>query len=358
MSGSAPVFILSTGRAGSTLMSNIMRSHEDICSISEFWMSLANRAFIANRLDGPAFWRLLTVGGQAHRLVFTPDAMDEYIYDHSAPGARAVGDVPPIMAIVLPHLTADVETVYRDMEAAILPLPERPYAQHVRFLFDWLTEYFGKKLWVERTGASIIFAPALMRLFPEAKFILLARDGRDVALSMSRHGPIRMFIRFWQRFRWLGMNILRPPFLLGEVKALVWLEEVALRLINPRAAMANPVPLDLAGRFWSEMVSAGMDALDRWPADRVHKMRYEDLTANPRLTIRQLTDFIDPALASDDWLDKAARLPTNRPAKWQALDAAEQQLLAAGCAHGLKRLGYRQDSSAGSRNRCMMKKSS
>jgi sulfotransferase family protein len=39
----------------------------------------------------------------------------------------------------------------------------------------------GKPAWVELTGRSVIYAPTLVRLFPEVRFINIVRDGRAIA---------------------------------------------------------------------------------------------------------------------------------------------------------------------------------
>jgi putative sulfotransferase len=55
-----PVFIVGTGRCGSTMMSNVVRLHSRLLSLSEFFTSLAGRAFTLRELDGERFWQLLT----------------------------------------------------------------------------------------------------------------------------------------------------------------------------------------------------------------------------------------------------------------------------------------------------------
>jgi hypothetical protein len=50
----------------------------------------------------------------------------------------------------------------------------------VRAIMDPAAERDGKPSWVEVTGDSIEQAPTLLRLFPEARFINMVRDGRAV----------------------------------------------------------------------------------------------------------------------------------------------------------------------------------
>jgi Sulfotransferase family len=48
-------------------------------------------------------------------------------------------------------------------------------------VIDPCAERAGKPAWVELTGRSVVYAPTLIRLFPEVRFINIVRDGRAIA---------------------------------------------------------------------------------------------------------------------------------------------------------------------------------
>ena len=56
-------FIISTGRCGSTIVSNLLRAHPDILSISEFWPNRVNleTLFSEEIFSGKEYWDLLSV---------------------------------------------------------------------------------------------------------------------------------------------------------------------------------------------------------------------------------------------------------------------------------------------------------
>ena len=56
----APVFIVSTGRCGSTMLSNMVNLHPRMLSVSEFFSSLADGAFQGGRMGGEALYRRLS----------------------------------------------------------------------------------------------------------------------------------------------------------------------------------------------------------------------------------------------------------------------------------------------------------
>jgi len=70
-------------------------------------------------------------------------------------------------------------------------------------VYDAVAESMGKSGWVCKDNALFDFAPEIIDSFPDAKFVYLVRDGRDVALSFitAPSGPcsITDALRLWLR---------------------------------------------------------------------------------------------------------------------------------------------------------------
>jgi hypothetical protein len=211
-----PVFIVGTGRCGSTMMSNLVRMHPRLLSLSEFFMSLGGRAFTLREPDGERFWRLLS------RL---PPIAGRMLAKGPADGGGAVwlrqrralrpADVPPILVTALPHLTRDYDALYDELGPFLRGGGRAPLGQHYQYLFEWLCRRFDRERVVERSGSSLLFVPALARLFEGAKFVHLYRDGRDAAISMQRHAFFRLIVRSAGLFERVGLDPYRPPFRFG-----------------------------------------------------------------------------------------------------------------------------------------------
>ena len=55
-------------------------------------------------------------------------------------------------------------------------------------MFDLAMNETEKKRWLEKTPTNILYMKELLEIFPEAKFIHIYRDGRDVAASIIANG--------------------------------------------------------------------------------------------------------------------------------------------------------------------------
>jgi Sulfotransferase family len=100
----------------------------------------------------------------------------------------------------------------------------------------------GKRRWGDKTPAYIRHVDRLATIWPDARFVVLVRDGRDVALS-----------------------VMGVPF-------------------GPNNAWA-------AARSWATAVQQGREAAARYPG-RVLEVRYEDLVSNPEREVQTICGFL------------------------------------------------------------------
>jgi protein-tyrosine sulfotransferase len=116
----------------------------------------------------------------------------------------------------------------------------------------------GKSRWAEKTPRNVLHLEYLFARFPEARFVHMLRDGRDVACSLRTHPRHRV------------VNGKLVP-----VKTWKPMEECATRWRDSLLA-AKP--------FWND--------------SRLLTVRYEELVAEPRATISRLLEFV-----SEPWDD-------------------------------------------------------
>ena len=336
----APVLVLSTGRCGSTMISDVLNLHSEVLSLSEVFSLLGPLALFRRRLSGKAMWALCSRQNPALRVLLSADPMpSEILYPFDDPHARySIQNVPPILCTMLPHLTPDYENLYDDLEPVVRGRRNANLAEQYRYLFDWLRQHFERRVWVERSGGSLLSVPRLRRLFPEARVVHVYRDGRDTALSMSRHPAFQIMLATLDKLQRLGVRPLENTAEAGPVGSLLAL--LFLRLVNPARMIRREFDLAAYGGLWSQMILRGQKLLAALPPEQVLALRYEDVLQNPRDKLRELIAFIDPSLATDAWLHEAARVPRANPPRYLSLEPETRRRLTAACAPGLEALGY------------------
>jgi hypothetical protein len=342
-----PVFIVGTGRCGSTMLSNMIRAHREILSVSEFLVSVTDlggripQAFPEGRwMDASQVWDV--IGGFHPRqtvMLRHGVEMDEMLYP-LAPTSRfsRQSGVPAILLTTLPHLTPDHEALFEELRQYVMTLkPDLAVRQYERVL-EWLRIRFGKKVWVERSGGSLRAVPRLAKSFPEARFVHIVRDGRDCAISMSKHPGFRMMMACTIMSQILGYD----PYDTDQRTGVEELPDELYRLLpehfDAEAFCNLDAPSTLFGHYWSGEMMRGLKALAELPAERVLTIHFEDILAHPEAWLHRLLEFIDPEFVDKDWVRKA--VSTIRPVRssWRKLPARERSALTGACQPGFQAL--------------------
>ena len=250
-------------------------------------------------------------------------------------------DVPPILCTTLPHLTERYEELFDELGSVVRGQPRQSPTEHMRFLFEWLCQRFGCSTWVERTGGSLLFASRLLLEFPEARVIHVYRDGRETAISMSRHYIFRLVAVHMLAMRTYGFDAVKY---LARGRHWEWLsfrlESLTSWLLDPERLPYDELTLPYFGALWSSMIERGERMLGRLPADRILNVRFEDVQAEPDSQIRRLIRFIDPSLEDEAWLREVRSIPRQTPSKFAQLAPDDQAALNEACRPGLERLSY------------------
>jgi hypothetical protein len=164
-------------------------------------------------------------------------------------------------------VTPEISAYYRKNVAAAQALWKRP-----RFVNKNLQHCV-------RTGA-------LGRIFPDAKFIHIIRDGRAVAYSiLNKKGEANP-----------TMFLLSLKKILGD------------RYRPERSELFN------YGRAWAELVRKAREASAFGP-ERYFELRYEDLITRPHDEIKRVVDFCDLEWYGE--FEKNVPLTSNMNAKWR-----------------------------------------
>lgn len=344
--------VLSTGRCGSTAVSNIVRAHPMALSVSELFSSLRDSDLSERELSGAEFWGMLSTPGLEDTAGLRCQIkLDEMLYPafDPRPGANRfhwTTTLPPVMQACLPHLTDRPDDLYAMLEQVTPKQPLRLLSEHLRWLFCVLAGDRQPAVVVERSGGSLGYAADLLRLFPEARVVHLFRDGRECAVSMSRHWRYKMAaIRAAMRAR-SGYD----PYAKADASrrndfSAAWSsgdsDEELAALMPGRITRARYdryfVPLNRYGGMWTKMIVDGLEELP--DNSRLFLLDYRDLVARPRLegTIGDLLEFL--GLERDPVMEKQMAAGI-RPARDVRSEVGELQwdVLTRACRLGLNRL--------------------
>jgi sulfotransferase family protein len=139
-----------------------------------------------------------------------------------------------------------------------------PYARFVSGIFDLHGAAQGKRLVGDKTPHYVRSLPTLHALWPDARFVHIVRDGRDVCLS----------VHDWKKVVERGGAVARYSG---------WERD----------------PVATAAVWWEWQVRLGREAGATVGPQRYHEVRYESLVADPEAECRALCTFLDVPFEQD-----------------------------------------------------------
>lgn len=200
---------------------------------------------------------------------------------------------------------------------------------HIRKAFENHVRRSGRSRLVEKTPSNCLRIPFLRAIYPEARIILIIRDGRSVVSSTAEivRGPIPPW-RIVKRAR--ETPIWEWPAFAGRTASMA-ARIIARRPLNywgPRPPgwqqwLRHDHPDVVRAKQWAAMISCAVADARQEPPDRFMSFKYEDLLDSPRQIMRQLVDFarLDNA---DELVERVAS--TANPARkdgWRSRLSAE-----------------------------------
>jgi len=327
-------FIVGTGRCGSTLLSRMLAEHPDVCSIFEFFTGLDwGRRFAEGAVPAADFAELISRPQPMIDAVLRRGYRVEEVTYPFGRGRFARGDTMPwILVSMLPRLSDDPDRLFDQVAGFARRLPAQPLCAHYRALFEWLARRDGRRYWIERSGSSIDYLASLYAFFPEARIVHLHRDGREAALSMREHHAYRVPICLMYD---APVASGRRPSELGAIDL-----KAPPRPDDPISQiLASRPPVEAFGRYWSDQVVRGTDALAPVNSARFLSVRFEDLLTKPEDVLRRIAVFLGLE-GGGEWLARGAGLIGGVPApRFAELAENERAALEAACHPGMVRLG-------------------
>ena len=190
----------------------------------------------------------------------------------------------------------------------------------------------GNLAWiVEKTCANSVRVPFVHQVVPDARFVMIVRDGRDVVSSAMKRWRAPLDLRYI-----LAKARFVPPsdvpyyairYLANRMSSLTN-EDRRLASWGPRCDGLHDVLradglVAACAHQWARCVSLASTALDALPKDRVVRIRYEDFVRQPTDGLERIGALLDQPLPRQA-MDAAARFVSPASVgKWRTDLAAE-----------------------------------
>ena len=337
-------FIVGTGRCGSTILSDMVRLHPDVLSLSELFTSLGGPGPADRTMNGTEFWDFIAAPRYGQRQMLRVARFKEILYPISSnqtDAAFSIGNdgIPPISLVTLPHLSSSFDRLYDQLAQRLRGGRRAPLSEHYPRLFDALGGDRPGRVVVERSGGSLEYIDQLINVFPTSSILHLHRDGRDTALSMSRHPRYRFIMVEKELARRIGRNpyTMTEEEYLDALPALVAAAGEMAGLLPHRITEETfrswPIPLSRFGALWSTMV------LTKTPVLRRHRplleLSYEDLARDAYGSLMTVADFIGLD-RGHEWSAAAAATFKPEVGRWRRESPEVQSILERSCRPGMR----------------------
>ena len=180
--------------------------------------------------------------------------------------------------------------------------------RYVRGRFEALVRSSGgRKRIVEKTCANSLRVEYVHRILPEARFLHLVRDGRDVAASARRRWTGDVEAEYvLRKARWV-------PWVDLPWYALSFASRRVRRSLSPEKRLPTWGPrfdgidsmthdhalIEVCGVQWSRCVDAAREGFRAVPSDQILEIRYEELVRRPGDVFAEIFRFCDLEFESD-----------------------------------------------------------
>ena len=205
----------------------------------------------------------------------------------------------------------------------------------------------GKARFAEKTPSNVFRIEFIKEVFPEALFIHLIRDGRDVVLSAEKKWTSRpdrtALVRRLRRMEiplaecpYYGFSFLRDVFgrIVMPSKGFIW----GPQFPGIHKYRSENSVLRSCARQWVESVEACQQAFGSMAKEGVYELRYETFLEAPEAEMRSLLKFL--GLSEDCVSDMFADFRSKAPKERSTDELAKLDSVSDLITDKLRQLGY------------------
>ena len=204
-------------------------------------------------------------------------------------------------------------------------LASSPVQRFVRRAFERQARASGCRHVVEKTCANSLRVSFVDRILPEAKYVFLVRDGRDVVASARKRWTAPLDLRYiakkaryvpkldlpYYAGKYLGNRIYR--LISGQKRLAFW----GPQFIGIHEMLATHTLEQVCAAQWARSVARAREDFGRIDPARLHTIRYEDFVTNPREELQSLIAFLNTGAANVPLAAMAAGVGTQSVGNWR-----------------------------------------
>jgi len=231
-------------------------------------------------------------------------------------------------------------------------LPEMATVKVKKYIenqFDKISKKYKLHTVVEKTCANSIRIGFIRKIFPDARFIFIYRNGIDASVSAQKRWRAKLDIPYLlKKARYVPPMDL-PKYALKYIKNrlhLIFSSEKQLGTWGPKIENLHELARDLelievCGVQWDACVLKSLQGLESIPESQVCKFSYESFVSEPEKKFAEVCDFLQIKIQEDIIQAAVSQVSAKSVGKGEAeLGSREKSMLIARVEKGLKLLGY------------------
>ncbi len=226
-----PIFIIGTGRSGSTILGKVLSMHKDIGFLNE----------------PKALW-------------YTIHEQDD----------------------VNGHFSQEIARYHFDDKDATSDIQRKSQR-----LFAWYLTFSASTRVVDKNPEIIFRIPFVQAIFPEAKFVFLVRNAWDTCASIVKWSKQYGLQRNGQVEDWWGLNNRKWRFMVDQLVP----QDTLLAQYHPLISTFED-HTNMAVVEWILTMREGLKYLNKHNSD-LYLVKFEDLNVSPRQTLHNLSNFCE-----------------------------------------------------------------
>jgi len=181
--------------------------------------------------------------------------------------------------------------------------------KYIRSAFNDLSLKYGFKHIVEKTENNSLRINFVNKIFPEAKFIFVVRDGRDAIASMlnRRHQPMDP-VFLLKKVRYIPISdipIIAIRYFKNMFRRYFFNKRVVYQLgpvfKGMEKLLHNHSEAEIVAIQWAKCIEKAYKDIKNIESGRVHIIKYEGLVKNPESEVIDLIKFLKIDLSKEDF---------------------------------------------------------